>query len=762
MNTNLNSIIKKGISVSLLAFAIAGSGYVQAQALEEIIVTATKRNTSLQDTPLAISAISSDMLQREDIRDFNQFAGKIPGLNLQEVGPGRTKIIIRGVASTIGEATTSVYYDEIPINGGPGTGGDSGNFEPAVNFFDVERVEVLRGPQGTLYGGGSMGGTVRIIYNKPDHEGFSGRVESGVSSIKSGGIGYNASGVVNVPLIEDTLAARFLGYYRDSGGYIDNITMDMKDVNANKTYGGKFMLKYDPMDGVSLLGTLIMQRSNMNSSNQFHPDANAGLVTTHGVVEHMDDSLNLFNLTGNFEIGDWADLVVTASHFKRDLKRDFSADPTEAFSSGFLGFVGCARANGIPPGSCTPAQSAAWIVANEPYQNGKGGQPMDMNMDSYEARLTSNWDSAWNYTVGVFIQKRDYFQLSRVYGNAADGEPRNPIVPATAFRSDTFEHTEQLSFFGEVSYDMTEQLTLTAGARHFDIDRDNGGFNVIGYAPFGTVLGPVNPGMANDKDFNFKGHIGYQYNEDILLYAQVAEGFRSGGANRLINPLLPESFESDSLVNYEIGAKTSWLDNRLVLNGSIYKIVWSDMQTAADDPNLPVSFTGNAGEATIDGVELELAAYPSSIEGLSITGNISYQYARLTEDQITPIAIANGRKGDDIPLVPEWTAGISMEYVRPFSDNMDGFARVDFNWRDETQSHFNEGGNFQVFDDYTTTAIRAGVDKGDDWGVDVYVSNLFNDDPILSGVRSNFTKPGFHTQGTLQPRTIGMSMHMNY
>ncbi len=751
------------VALLLTMLILPDHGLSQEQVLEEIVVTATKRDTALQDTPLAISVVSTDTLERLDIRDFNQFADRVPGLNLVEVGPGQTKLIIRGVSNTIGEATSSVYYDEIPVNGGPGTVGDSGVFEPAMNLFDVERIEVLRGPQGTLYGDSSMGGTVRIIYKKPHHDGFEGRVEGGFSSVSHGGIAYDAAGVVNLPLVEDVLAMRLVGYSRDSGGYIDNTFFDLEDINANVTSGGKFMLKYDPSERFSLLATAIVQRSDQDASNQFMP-LQGFLSTIHEVRENMDDELDLYNLTANIAIGDSADLVLTGSLFERDLYREFAAEPIERFATGNLSRFSCARRNGLrfPVQMCTPAQMADHQAALGLFIPSSGEQPMQMKMVSYEARLSSNWESRWNYTVGVFHQTRDFNLTSNIPGHDPDGYIANP--PNYAFRALTFEDTDQLSFFGEVSYDVSDRLTLTGGLRHFDIDRNNGGYTEVGFQPFNVPSGPVPAGMAKEDGTLFKLHIGYQLSDDFLIYGQGAEGFRSGGANRLLSPAIPPKFKSDSLVNYEFGVKTTLRDGRVVFNSAYSHIIWDDIQSAADDPNAPVSFTGNAGEATIDSLEIEVTAVSSRIDGLSYSGNVSYSNARLTEDQVLETnPFGAGRDGDDLPYVPDWTVGFSLEYARPIGGGaLQAFGRVDLYWTDESNSAFNRNVPFDVMDSYSTVALRAGVDNGDDWGVDLFVTNVFDEDPHVYGTRGNFTKPGWDRWATIRPRAVGVSVHRNF
>ena len=304
------------LTVPVILFSFQLSHTVLAQgAIEEIVVTALKRTSTLQDTPIAISALTSEGLERVGADDFVDFVGSVPGLTLRDNGPGATRPTIRGIASP-GEPQVGVYFDEALVVGAPGTTNDAGIRSPELKPFDLERVEVLKGPQGTLYGGGSMGGTLRFITKKPNAEKFEGKISVEGSTVEHGDAGFQVNGMVNIPIIEDQLAVRIVAYKRDDPGFIDNVAYGEDDINDVDTEGGRVSIRWTPTDRLTATGTVYYQDQNVGGGFHFNPSIDGDNPKTDAISrEPFNDEQVLYNLTLEYGF-DWADALYSYSWFE--------------------------------------------------------------------------------------------------------------------------------------------------------------------------------------------------------------------------------------------------------------------------------------------------------------------------------------------------------------------------------------------------------------------------------------------------------------
>ncbi len=693
-----------GVAVAL---TLVPSAFSQAAevSLEEIIVTAQKRVERLQDVPLSITAIPTDQIEKMGASTFTDYARTVPGLSFIDRGPGRTSITIRGITTGADQgkqALVGVYFDDMPVS--------APSFQPDLNLFDIERVEVLRGPQGTLYGAGSMGGAIKLVPQKPNMTEVAGKAEGTLSSTRHGGENYRISGMINAPLVEGKVAARLVGYYRNESGYINNATLGKKDVNDEETYGGRAMIRVVPSDDLTITGTVLFQNTDVGGTQE----ANlllGPLTQDRRISETREDEFQQYNLTIDYDFG-WANLVSSSTYFTRDFResRDISA---------FLGGV-----------------STVWQVNTLP-----------IDTFSQEVRLASNGEGPFKWLVGAFYTHQKDKLLQDVPHDGFGGLPPSTIL----LDNNINNKLEQIAFFGEGTYDLTPKLHATVGFRWFDVSQSFDKFAT------GIIVGgdQTDMGKASQRKINPKFGLSYDVNDDVLMYAQAVQGFRVGGPNNTLppDPLTGESsqtqYDSDTLWNYEVGMKTSWLDNRLTLNASLFYIDWTDIQVTIFRTD-GFSYIGNAAKASSKGAEFELSARP--VENLDLRAAFSYTDASLEQD----VPGLGGLKGDRVPYVPRYTYSASARYSFAVTSALNGFAQFDYQHTGNSYNAFNEAAA-DLQGAYDLGNLRAGI-EADQWQVILFVDNVWDEradlflDTLLGDTRANVNRP----------RTIGVTLRSNF
>jgi iron complex outermembrane receptor protein len=723
---------------------------------DEIVVTALKRSTTLQETPISISAVTGDTIANSGVQSIADLNASVPSLTFVDGGPSNRRVVIRGIQAA-GEPTVGTYYDETPVTGAIGAGNDAGGSTPELRLFDVERVEVLRGPQGTLYGSGSMGGTLRVIYEKPkfDTE-FAGDVS--LSSTRGGGANYEGSAMVNVPVIDDKIAVRAVGFYRNANGYIDNTTLNIKNINDQKSYGGRLLVRLQPTEDLTIDAAAYINRTRTDTnawtltSGKFKSDA----LTRQPVR----DNLELYSLTANYDFGG-VTLTGIVSYLDRDLD---SVSDVSRFIRSTRTAAGCAaRVSAGAP--CSPTQLTNYYALVDSQSSSALFPQQTMQSWTAELRLSSDGAGPFNWTVGGFYSDRDT-SVANPQSNAdpVTGKIIEPQQIATVRFID--DSLRQVAVFGEFSYDITDKLNLTAGARYFKYDKDISGQTTLGSILVGAVVRPLSFVNSSEDGTAFKFNASYKITPDVMLYAEAAQGFRPGGANQVIGlaqELTP--YQSDSLWNYEIGLKNTFFDRRLTLNIDAFQIDWSDMQITGRTPNGAFSFITNAGKARVRGLELETTIRPA--EGFSITGNASYIDAKLRENQANANVSAPGLKGDRIPYVPKFSAGIAAQYEWALSDTLSGFARIDGNTVGGSYSDFRPSGqptvNFtRYIDDYQLVNLRLGVEGPESsWAAYLFATNLF-DSTAITRATSSAIAVGRTLVNSAAPRTIGLNFRTRF
>ena len=745
-------------------------------AIEEIVVTARKRgDESVQQIPISITALGETQLTQLNVADFEDFAYQIPGLTFNDQSPGERRYIIRGIQSA-GQQQVAVYYDEIALPGVQSSTSDSGSQTPDLKLFDIERVEVLRGPQGTTFGANSQSGTVRIITKKPNLSELEGSAsaEFGRSTGASDN-NYEIAGMLNMPIIEDEFGVRLVAYSGEDAGYIDNRRLSLEDINSVETTGLRAALRWQPSDALTIDGMFWYQARDLAGDNRFHPfdtydqfpgsdqgdldnvapttlfETGRNIVGDYTQTPKPDDQ-TLLSVTANASLS-FGDLTVTASTYERDF--GFKFDSTWIVL--FLGAEG---------------------VRDDLYP-ALTDQRQSLEQRQFEIRLSSNTDSALQWVVGAFYRDRESEFQSFVPVTNEDGLVFDPGTPFTGnstevgagipgclpcvFARFADKQIEENALFGELSYTFADNWEATVGLRRFGVDQDEIGGTIFQFALFGGGISPPNSVSVDEDQTITKFGLSYRPSDDMTVYALRSEGFRLGGTNNQGIVAVPELFESDELVNYELGAKTAWFDGRLVVNAAIYQLDWENLQVAGQDPTGAFGFIGNAGSAEVRGSEIEVFA--RLYENWDFTAGVSWLPTReLTADQVSDEVIAPGLDGDLIPRIPEVTANFTAQYSYQLTGAMDawtGFVRAEGSHKGHSRTELRpDSPNNRFQDEYQIFNFRAGFQNADkDLDIVLFVENAFDEDgDVFIGVGNG--EPTF--KYTNRPRTVGMEIRKGF
>jgi outer membrane receptor protein involved in Fe transport len=702
-----------------------------SKLIGEIAVTAQRRTQQLQEVPMSVSALSGETLVKMGALAFEDYARTVPGLNFESYGPtglrGVHNIIIRGISSTGGIASTYGFYlDETPV----------ATVDPAL--YDIERVEVLRGPQGTLYGASSMGGTIKVITAKPDARAFGASTQLTLSDTHEGGENYGVNAMLNVPLSEDRLAFRLVGTYHDYEGYIDRISRLVPPQNAPVTenvddeeaWSARAALRFTPNERFTADLSVQLQDVRVDNLPAFDLNLDRDLTQARDVQELNDEEFSLYNLTLRYDFGS-AELLSSTSYFEREAIEN--RELTELVRLVF--------------GPLANPTSLDSLATDEEF--------------TQELRLSSSGERRLGWLVGVYYKDRP--KAGWLDFQALDPTlPDPPVVNGNLITGHREVEQSELAAFGELSFRLTERLEAAAGLRWFDAEQElvntESGLFAAGANNFS--------GSAEEDGTTPRFYLAYHASDDHLIYAQAAQGFRLGGVNRPVpvppcGPALaalgltaaPQQFDSDSLWNYEVGAKTDWFDHRMIANLSVFQIDWTDMQQT-----IPLScgfnFTGNVGEATSRGAELELAYQP--LPQLELRAMAAHIKAELESDA----PALGGQAGERVLHVPEWTFSASIDQSFDLTANWAGYVHVDYQWVDDAYDNFNQNDPNQVRESYDLTNVRLGV-QSERWNLTLFARNVFDERPILADI-GDIGVAGSRKVVTTRPRTIGLTVSMSF
>ena len=686
---------------------------------DDIVVTATRRETRLQYTPISMTVLGSDTLQTSQADGFSDFARQVPGLTAIDSGPGDRRYALRGLQSA-GEPEVGLYYDDIPMAGLPGGSLDTGDRQPDIKLWDIDRIEVLRGPQGTLYGDGSMGGTLRIISKRPVLDTFQAAAQvTGASTADGGGPSWRWNGMVNLPLESDTLAVRLAGYYRDEGGWIDNFarsTVTVRQVpgdglNWEHTAGGRASLLFKPTDGLSVSAIAYYQNTRTGNSFDTYPQFTAPgdrYDSAAFVRTPYTDQLQMYNLVVNDNLK-WADLVLNGAYESR------AVDDTQDTTRYLLSLFGCNEYN--------------WSVScfGAPVIPAASFEHETVSSTSAEVRLVSRGQGPFQWTVGSFLQSATTYRRGQiaqvdpaglVQFNTTDGMAVNRL-----FARSNFDAFDKLAMFEESSYPLAHGLDAIVGLRWFHSYRSDEQVIVQQFFP-GQPTGPEPFQKFSQSELFKKFELSYPLSAAALLYAQGAQGFRSGGPNYpggLTTTAPP--YQGDSLWDYEIGWKAAFAGRRIVWTGAVFRIDWSHLQQLV--PTSLFSYIVNAGSARSDGFETQLEA--PLYAGLALEAGASLANAHLIGPQPhSSNPAAQLYEGDRLAGAPRWTTNLGLAYTHPIAGALRATARLDYTYQSSSSdivavqnpAYFSIPGSNLV-------ALHLGVAR-DDWSLQLAVDNLCN------------------------------------
>jgi iron complex outermembrane recepter protein len=758
--------------------AAGGSG------LEEIVVTATRRSERLQDVPVSATAFSQEKLDAQGLRSIDDLTRLTPGVTFQRdatTSSGNfndedSDINIRGVDSTAGTSTVGIYIDDTPIQGRH-ISFTSFNAFPAL--FDLERVEVLRGPQGTLFGAGSEGGTVRFIQPSPDLHTDSVYVRSELATTKRGDPTYELGAAIGGPIIEDKLGFRVSASYREDGGWVDHVdyrTQAVTKSNSNyqDTVVVRAALKWAPTDTLSITPSVYYQELRLGDTSAYWPQlSNAGASNFENGNAQRNPSTDPFSLTAvkvEWDAG-FAHLTSNTSYFSRN---QHSISDYTQFDRALFGL------NVLPaPGDLGTSYDA------------------DMQHNFYQELRLQSADSAAPvvWTTGLFYAHLNENTTERVLDpnlndefNAAYGAPfctpQAPCPNGEILAQPVSRIVDQqYALFGDATFKITDSWKFTAGVRASHIEYSGG---LVYYGPFlSPTTGPSTPlvatGSNNENPITPKAVVTFQPDPENLFYLSAAKGYRPGGINGELSSICganlasiglttgPGIYSSDSLWSYELGAKNSLFGDHMQVNASLFVIDWNNIQQAVYLPDCGQNFVENLGKVRSIGGEVEIQTRP--IDPLLLDLSVAHVDAKYTGTVCAGTSACTGAdataqpvvtEGDRLPGAP-WTILVSAEYSLPAFENRKPYVRLDYQLTTaQTALQPIQDPNNGVSDPTYTglpetknLSMRAGL-RFNGFDLSLFAQNLTNAHPILSNTRDTNTSDLFY-QHTIRPRTIGIT-----
>jgi len=747
--------------------------------LNEIVVTATKRESTVQTTPISITAVTGADIQERGLVSLSEFAQSVPGVSMRTSGPGQTEFEMRGMASTGGNsATVGFYLDDVPLTAPATTSNGKVVIDP--NLYDLNRIEVLRGPQGTLYGSGSMGGTIKVVTNAPNPALFETSGEVILGGTDGGGFNHGENAMVNIPLAGGTAALRIVGSYSGTSGWVDRIVTadesfpletkpdgtvspsgtvrgnvlaapiaaDYKNVNNEELTAGRATLLWKPTDRLTLTGSYLYQQIYQIGGYEDSVPGNKAHYQPFDAPEPFSDYFNLGSVDFKYHF-DAFDLSSTTSHYTRGVT--YHQDGAEEWQWA-LGLPMYTSQGGLGTLSPTPVEVDSSKQISE------------------ELRVTSSGDSRFQWLFGYFYD--DFTSNQAAIFLSPGGAALFGTTNVFSFNAPTT--IIQNSFFGELSYRLTSQLKVTVGARRYAYNEsvtaaESGAVATGSDAVVYTYTSEHNQGL------NPKFLISYEPNDSLLLYTTAAKGFRPGGGTGPVptsGPIGatceanlqsiygtsafvpgPTAFAPDNVWNYEIGEKLTALGNRLTLNSAVYFEQWNGIQQT-----IPLAcaynYTTNAGDAHVYGSEIELQGVLA--RGLILSANVGYTHATIASSNVLGVGVDPGTPVQD---VPDWTSSIALSYRYNLTSDLAFRSRVE---NDYVGSRTDATYTINHLPSYDLASIRAGVET-EQWSAIFFVNNLLNKNSPLNNITQiSVNLPTYNRVVTTQPLTLGIDLNFRF
>lgn len=741
MGTKINRSVQLGrvlVFVFCLPFiALAqnsdGSGQEpisRALVLEEVVVTATRRQESVRDIPASITALSQQQLIDSGALNAGDIARLVPAFDYTEVNAGQAVLAVRGVQTTAVfgniQQPVALYYEDVPVLDLtiPWT-------VPKIQLFDVDRVEVLKGPQGTLFGAGALSGAIRVVNNKPNLSQYEGAVDASVTTTKSGGTGNSVNVMLNAPLVEDKLALRAVGYYEESPGWIQNSVLVDDETNRGESYGSRLAAAWQPTEDFELIATAARTVNKPNDSAYVIYDSESD-VSDFQIRTFNNDDSKILNLTANYTMPR-ATLTSSTSHIDRDATSSIDFSDFAALLTGLTE---------ISP-----------LIDEFKTTN-----------FLQEVRIASNDGGQFQWVVGAFYEDYELDLRETISQIGVSNIPQN-FVSGPTFPTDNLEdirivtNIEDFAVFGEFSYEFAPNFKLTLGARYSDYSiKVRQDLAITGTTLFDGPPAVVNRSSENDA-ISPKVSLSYQPNDDLLVYALAARGFRTGNSNLAapVDPFtglpIPQAYDPDTLWNYELGFKLSEFDNRLTFDVSVFYIDWEDIQLQVrTESGLP--YTDNAGAATSKGAEVSIIGLPA--RGLEL--GTTFAYSDATLDSVEP-GVPNALIGDQLPGSAKFSAYLYGQYNFSITDSIEALFRLDYSYSGRAFADLGNKDNPEALSYGKNSEIGARLTFiNGPYEIGLFVQNLTNDRDRISA-RDYFFNPVEIRQ---RPRTIGVNFRARW
>ena len=725
---------------------------------DELSVTVQKRAETLLEIPASVTVLSSDTLEQRQVTDLTDMVSLVPGLSVTTDTPGQTRVTLRGINTGGVSSTVGIYIDDVPFGSSTGLANGAvlaGDFDT----FDMAQVEVLRGPQGTLYGASSLGGVLKYVPNRPTTQGLDARFLGRLETVDNGGLGYSLNALVNVPL-SDQWAIRASGFYRSDDGFIDSIgnnpvpslttpgvnvvdgTMVADNINTIDSYGGRFAALYEPSKKFSLLLTAQTQQLNSGAPGIIDADPITlkplnELVQSRYFPDTVDTKYEVFSGKIDWDLGA-ATLVSVTSY--GTIEQDIHSDATIAA--------------GLTGG--TPLASLVTYLFGDDVTNPLSAVlPQTTGTDKFtqELRLVSPTSETFDWLIGGYYTDESSLISQKILAIEADTGVIAAGVPALAVLSLDSKYKEY-ALFGNATWHVSSVLDLSFGLRQSWNDQ---AASQVADGPLAGGHTEFNDLTSSESPFTWSLSPRFELSQTSSIYVRVATGFRPGGPN-VLPPDAPEgtpaTFGSDTLTSYEAGWKTNSTDGKFSLDLSAFYLDWQDIQLYAIVNGFGVN--GNGGTAVSKGSEFTASVIPTG--GLTVSLNGAYTDAYLTADTDP---VVGGTNGDALPYISDWTFGLSADYEWPVGTNSLADVGGSVSYIGSRPFEFTARtaeGSLQMLDSYVTVDLRAGAYIGR-WSFELYGKNLTNEMGVTSvDTGGNLLPNGAYGLALIRPRTVGLSV----
>ena len=771
-------------SSAMLALTVATPAFAQAPVAapppgasnldnansETIVVTAQRREQTIKDIPQSVSVVGGEQLERLQAKSFLDYAALVPGLNVTQDFPGETRVILRGINTGSVGSTVAVYLDDIPF-GQSGSLANGAILAGDFDTFDIDRIEVLRGPQGTLYGSNSLGGVIKYITAEPKLGKFEGKAQAGIEFSKGGDVGYLSNAVINVPL-GDKVAFRASGFYHKVPGHVDVVGRDEKNADDSDSYGGRASLLFKPTDALSVRLTGLFQNIRTDSPSAFAADPDTLKPVNPFTALRSGDHQQRFELFKEFHNIDYRLFNGTVSY-------DFGFAELTSVTS-----YGKQTQDQITDISFIALQPLVNLIYAPTAPNSVGiAFPNNASSKKFtqEVRLVSPSSDKFEWLAGVYYTHEKVL-LAQEFLPFEIGSQQ--LIP-TAVDLPPFlggGHVDRF-VFAVIDSKYKEIAGYASATAHFGPKFDltlGGRYSHNKQSSFQQVvqLGAGDPELGDSSQGVFTWSIAprYELNDHAALYARAAKGYRPGGPNFIPPspvPGFPSEFNADTLINYEVGLKAESADRKFSIDAAAFYIDWDNILilSTADSAAGPVGVNANGQKARSYGAEATATFRPA--RGFNITLNGAYTKAYLRGDTVSATSgglnLAGGLDGDTLPFVPRFQGNLSANYDWFPTPAVHAYVGGNIHTQTDQKAGFDPAYralfNRQIeLDDYTTVDLNAGADIGA-FNVQLYARNLFNSAGLVNAGGLFSIAPGLGGTGanligatSIRPRTIGVTV----